>query len=132
VSARQLLITPLVLCAALGACGGGNDGPEQTVRAFAKATSTRDVGAICGRLLTQDFLERNTGGVGEGAERACRSQLRQARVVKTRVVRIERTSVDGDHARVRVLLATQGQQRPRSFELVREDGDWKIAGAAGE
>ena len=102
------------------------------MRDFAKATSTRDVDAICGRLLTQDFLERNTGGVGEGAERACRAQLRGSRVVETRIVRIERTRVDDDRASVRAVLTTEGQRRPRTFRLVQEDGEWKIAGAVGE
>ncbi len=102
------------------------------VRDFVKATSARDVDAICGRLLTQEFLERNTGGVGDGAERACRSQLRGSRVVRTRVVRIESSKVDGDRASVRAVLATQGQSRPRTFRLAQEDGEWKIAGAVGE
>jgi hypothetical protein len=132
VSARRLPLALLLLCVALAGCGDDPGDPEQVVRDFAKATSTRDVGAICGRLLTQEFLERNTGGVGEGAERACRSQLRGSRVVKTRVVRIESAKVDDDRASVRAVLATEGQRRPRTFRLVQEDGEWRIAGAVGE
>lgn len=126
-------LTPLlVACLALTACGDDPGDPERTVREFAKATSARDVDALCGRLLTQDFLERTTGGVGDGAERACRSQLRGSRVAKTRVVRVTKTTVDDDRASVRVVLATEGQQRPRTFWLVDEDGAWRIDGAVGE
>jgi Domain of unknown function (DUF4878) len=125
------LVPLLLLTGLMVGCGDDPGDPERTVRDFAKATSTRDVDAICGRLLTQDFLERTTGGVGEGAQRACRGQLRGARVVKTRVVRVEESDVDGDRARVRVVLATEGQRRPRTFRLVDEDGEWKIAGAVG-
>ena len=123
----------VLLCTALAACGGDDSKEaEQTVRDFVEATNSRDVDAICGRLLTQDFLERNTGGVGEGAQRACRSQLKAGRVVEARLVRLEDPRVDGDRATVVTVLESQGRERTRSFRLVREDGDWKIAGARGE
>jgi hypothetical protein len=130
---RRLTSTAILLCVALTACGGddGKDA-EQTVRDFIQATNSRDVDAICGRLLTQDFLERNTGGVGEGAQRACRSQLRTGQVVKARLLRLDEPKLDGDRATVATVLKSQGRQRTRTFRLVQEDGDWKIAGARGE
>jgi ketosteroid isomerase-like protein len=130
---RRLVSLIVVLCAGLAACGGDDSkDAEQTVRDFLEATNTRDVDAICGRLLTQDFLERNTGGVGEGAQRACRAQLKAGQVVEARLVRLREPRVDGDRATVTAVLASQGRQRTRTFRLVREDGDWKIAGARGE
>jgi limonene-1,2-epoxide hydrolase len=133
--ARWLAALTLVCSLALPACGDDDDErreAEQTVRAFVKATNDRDVDAICGRLLTQEFLERNTGGVGEGAERACHSQLRTARGLRTRLVRIARVKVDGERASVRAVLVTQGHEGVRVFQVVREDDDWKLAGARGE
>jgi limonene-1,2-epoxide hydrolase len=133
--ARWLAVLLSTCCAALSACGGDDDArreAEQVVRDFVKATNTRDVDAICGRLLTQEFLERNTGGVGEGAERACRAQLETARGLRTRLVRIARVTVDGERASVRALLLTQGHEGVRVFSVVEEDDGWKLAGARGE
>jgi hypothetical protein len=116
------------------ACGGDDDDTgqvKQTVRQFVRATDQRDADAFCGRLVTQEFLEQTTGAVGDQAEDACRQQLRAVTGLRLRLLRIKRTEIDEDRARVTAVLETQGQRQVRVLRLREEDGDWKLAGGSG-
>jgi predicted nucleic acid-binding protein len=132
VTRRPLIL--LAACAALAACGGGDDkgDAEQTVRDFVDATNERDADRFCCDLVTQEFLEQSTGAKGDKAEDACRDQLKAVRGLKLKLVEIERTKVDGDRATVRVRLETQGTTQKQVLRLRKEDGDWKLAGGSGE
>jgi hypothetical protein len=123
----------LCLCAVLVGCGGDDSGgdPAQTVRDFVKATRERDADTFCGRLVTQEFLEQTTGATGDGAKDACRRELKAVRGLQLKLVKIEKTTVDGDSATVKAVLTTEGRTDPRTFALKREDGDWKLAGGSG-
>jgi len=114
----------------LAACGGANDrqDAERTVRDFVKATNEHDADKFCDELVTRDFLEQTTGATGDGAEGQCKSQLASLKGVDLELVRIEKTTVDGDRATVRVRLATQGQARDQVLRLEKEDGRFKLAG----
>jgi hypothetical protein len=46
------------------------------------------------------------------------------------LVRIEKTKLDGDSATVIAVLDRQGQRLRQELRLKKEDGDWKLAGAA--
>lgn len=130
---RHPLLWLLLVSAALVGCGGGDsdDGPAQTVRDFVTATREHDADTFCGRLVTQEFLEQTTGATGDGAEEACRRELKAVRGLEVKLVKIEQTTVDGDEATVRAVLTTEGRRDPRTFALKREDGDWKLAGGSG-
>jgi hypothetical protein len=132
---RLPLLLLLFIGLAIAACGQSDSdkrkGAEQVVRDFVRATNSHDADAICGRLLTQEFLERTTGGMGEGAQRACRSQLHGVRGLEIRLVRMGSVRLHGDRATVRAVLVAQGRPGERVFDVVREDGDWKLAGARG-
>jgi Domain of unknown function (DUF4878) len=134
--ARRPILACLTLVAvALAACGGDDDDREEverTVRDFVTATNERDADAFCGELVTQEFLEQSTGAKGDQAEEACKKQLESVVGIRLRLVKIRGTEIDGDRARVTAVLEAQGQrQPPRVLRLVREDGDWKLAGGAG-
>ena len=46
------------------------------------------------------------------------------------LVRIAKTEIDGDNATVTAVLERQGQRIRQELRLKKEDGDWKLAGAA--
>jgi uncharacterized protein DUF4440 len=130
---RRLAILLLLSVSALAGCGGsdGGDDPAQTVRDFVTATRERDADTFCGRLVTQEFLEQTTGATGPGAKDACKRELKAVRGLQLRLVKIEKTTIDGDDAIVRAVLTTEGRTDPRTFTLKREDGDWKLTGGQG-
>jgi hypothetical protein len=124
--ARLACLAALALT--LAACGGGDDDEDarQAVRDFVEATNARDGDQLCGELLTQDYLEKYTGATGDGAEDECKKQLDVISGLKLRLVGIDGVEVDGDRATVRATIASGGQRLPRRFELVKEDGEWKL------
>jgi Domain of unknown function (DUF4878) len=125
----------LVLCllpVALSACGGGDDSKDaqQTVRDFVQATNDRDGDRLCGELLSQGYMEKYTGATGDRTEGACKQQLDLLKGLKLRLVSVGAVEVDGDKATVRATIATGGRRTPRRFQLVKEDGAWKLAGGS--
>jgi len=129
----RALTALLALCAlALAACGSDDkEQVNQTVRDFVKATNTRDTKAFCDELVSQQFLEQSTGAKGDKARNACHTQLKSLKNLKVGLDKIKSTKVDGDKATVRAVLSAQGQKQDQVLRLVKEDGDWKLAGGAG-
>jgi hypothetical protein len=123
-----LRLACLAALALVAGCGGGDGAgePEEAVREFVKATNARDGDKLCGELLTQAYLERSTLATGDRAEQACKKQLDLITGLKLRLVSIEKAQVDGDRATVRATIVTQGRRLPRTFGLIKEDGDWKL------
>jgi Domain of unknown function (DUF4878) len=128
----------LLLCGlcALGvaACGGGDDEADvqQAVRDFVEATNERDGDTLCGELLTQEFKEKATGATGDRVDELCKQQLELTKGFELELVKIGRTTVNGDRATVRTTLNTDGVQAPRVFSLEKEDGAWRLAaGSSG-
>jgi Domain of unknown function (DUF4878) len=118
----------------LAACGGGGDDKdeaEQTVRDFVKATNDRDTETFCGELASQEFLEQSTGAKGDQAQEECRRQLEAIQGLEVELVRIRETKIDGDRATVTAVIESQGAPTPQTLRLVKEDGDWKLAGGSG-
>jgi hypothetical protein len=122
----------LALAVALGACGGDDDSKDaqQAVRDFVQATNDRDGDRLCGRLLSQEYMEKATGASGDRAEDACKDQLSLIKGLKLRLISIGATKVDGEEAVVRATIVTGGQRTSRRFELAKEDGDWKLVGGS--
>ena len=122
----------LALAVALSTCGGGDDSKDaqQAVRDFVQATNDRDGDRLCGQLLSQEYMEKATGASGDKAEDACKQQLDLIKGLKLRLISIGAVKVGDDNATVRATIATGGQRMPRRFELVKEDGDWKLAGGS--
>jgi ketosteroid isomerase-like protein len=117
---------------ALAACGSDEKGEvEQVVRDFVEATNSRDAEAFCEDLVTQEFLEQSTGATGDNATEACQEQFRQLKGLKVQLLRIRSTRVEGDTARVRAVLVTQGQPQDQVLRLEKEDGDWRLTGNPG-
>ena len=118
---------------AVAACGGDEKQEvEATVREFVRATNERDAEAFCEDLVTQEFLEQTTGATGDGAADACREQFSRLKGLKVDLVRIRSTTVEGDRARVRAELSTQGRTQDQVLRLEKEDGDWRLTGNSGD
>jgi hypothetical protein len=128
---RRLALICLLLVVS-GCGGGGNDkeDAEQTVRDFVQATRERDADKFCDELVTQEFLEQTIGATGDKAKESCKREFRSLRGLRVTLIRIEKTEVDGDKAAVTALLDRQGQRIREKLRLKKEDGDWKLAGAA--
>ena len=123
---RPLLMLLLAVAAlAVAACGGDDEEDvEQTVRDFVSASSEPDAD----ELVTQEFIEQATGATGDEAEDECRRQLEETPGVDAELVEIRATEIDGDEARVRAVIRTQGQPGTQTLRLEREDGKWKLSG----
>ena len=127
---RPLLMLLLAVAAlAVGACGDDDEEDvEQTVRDFVSASSEPDADEFCGELVTQEFIEQATGATGDQAEDECRRQLEETPGVDAELVEIRATEIDGDEARVRAVIRTQGQSGTQTLRLEKEDGKWKLSG----
>jgi ABC-type glycerol-3-phosphate transport system substrate-binding protein len=127
---RPLLMLLLAVAAlAVAACGDDDEeGVEQTVRDFVSASSEPDADEFCGELVTQEFIEQATGATGDQAEDECRRQLEETPGVDAELVEIRATEIDGDEARVRAVIRTQGQAGTQTLRLEKEDGQWKLSG----
>ena len=125
-------IALICLLVAVSGCGGGDDktDAEQTVRDFVQATRERDADKFCDELVTQEFLEQTIGATGDKAKESCKREFRNLRGLRVTLVRVVRTEVDGDTATVTAVLDRQGQRIRQELRLKKEDGDWKLAGAA--
>ena len=122
----------ICLLVAVSGCGGGDDKEEaeQTVRDFVQATRERDADRFCDELVTQEFLEQTIGATGDKAKESCKREFRNLRGLRVTLVRIVTTEVDGDNATVTAVLDRQDQPIREKLRLKKEDGDWKLAGAA--
>jgi ketosteroid isomerase-like protein len=124
----------LVICVilALSGCGGDDKkDAEQTVRDFVEALNTHDADRYCDELITQEFLEKTTFSTGDEdkARESCKREFKNL-TVRVNLTKIEGTKVDGDKATVTAVLTRQGQRIKQKLLLEKEDGDWKLAGAA--
>ena len=122
-------LVPLACLAALtlSACGGdnGSDPPDEVVKEFSIAVADGDAGTACG-FLTEDALQKAEDegtscedGVAQAAAAGGEDSAKQAADATYEV-----TGEDGDTATVNVT----GSNGESSFNLVNEDGDWKISG----
>ncbi len=125
--ARFVALTCLV--ALLAGCGGDDKKEaEQTVRDFVEAVNERDADTYCDELITDEFLEKSTFATGDQASESCKRQLKAIKGLRIELVRIVRTTVDGDKATVTAVLRRAGEQVRQRLSLERDDGDWKLSG----
>ena len=122
----------ICLLVAVSSCGGGDDTEEaeQTVRDFVQATKERDADTFCDELVTHEFLEQAIGATGDKATESCKREFSNLSGLRLTLVRIVKTELDGDSATVTAVLDRQGERIRQKLRLKKEDGDWKLAGAA--
>ena len=126
---RRLSI--LLACGALAGCGGGPT-DEQQVRDvladFGRATAARDYDALCERILAPSLIE-DVKEIGLPCEIALQNSLGQ---VENPRLTVGRVRVEGSKASAEVRSSADNQEPSRDIvELVREEGEWRIARLAG-
>ena len=128
---RRLALLICVLVAVSGCGGDDKKDAQQTVRDFVEALNTRDADRYCDDLVTKEFLEKTTFSTGDEdkARESCKREFKNL-TVRVKLTKIGATTVDGDKATVTAVLTRQGQSIKQKLLLEKEDGDWKLAGAA--
>jgi ketosteroid isomerase-like protein len=128
---RRLALLICLLVAVSGCGGDDKKDAQQTVRDFVEALNTRDADRYCDDLVTKEFLEKTTLSTGdeEKARESCKREFKNV-TVRVKLTKIGATKVDGDKATVTAVLTRQGQSIKQRLLLEKEDGDWKLAGAA--
>ena len=128
---RRLALLICLLVAVSGCGGDDTKDAEQTVRDFVEALNTHDADRYCDELITKEFLEKTTFNTGDEdkARESCKREFKNL-TVRVNLTKIERTKVDGDKATVTAVLTRQGHSIKQKLLLEKEDGNWKLAGAA--
>jgi hypothetical protein len=127
------LLAALVLAGCAPSGGGGVDTDEfqGERKAFAEALDELTDAArrgdgqrVCSDLLARALVDRI--GRRRCAD-AVEEQIDDADVFD---LDVERIDVRGNRATARVLSDFAGEERPRTVTLVKEGGDWRLAGIA--
>jgi predicted DNA-binding transcriptional regulator YafY len=131
-----LLVALALLAAGCGADeegggGGGGVPADQQVRAvvarFGVATRTKDYQEICDNLLSQDLVDR-IEAIGLPCESAVSRGLGD---VRDPTIAISEVSISGSRALVSIHTTATGQDpSDDALQVVRENGEWKIASLA--
>ena len=120
----------LIVVIALAGCGGGEPDKgdaEQVIRDFAKAVSDSDGEKFCKDLVTREYLEQTTGATGDNAVSQCVKQI-DAQRGSLKILKIDKTEIDGDRATVTAQVDNQGQEVPQVFRLEKQDGEFRLTG----
>jgi hypothetical protein len=124
------LLALICLLAVVAGCGGDDkEDAEQAVRDFATAVREQDGDKLCDELLTSDFIGAFSGSTGDAGRESCKREIENLSGLRVRLVRIERTKVDGDEASVTAVIERQGERFKQVYRLEKEDGNWRLAGA---
>jgi hypothetical protein len=121
-----------VVGSGIAACGADRPPPDsqlvrEAVDRFARASARKDYQQICDELVSQRLVE-SVEQVGLPCEVALRNGLRDVRKPRLTIRSIEVTK---GRARVAVRSSAVNQKPSNdTLQLVKEDGDWKIAALA--
>ena len=121
---RQRLAAAILIAVGLltlAACGG-NDEDDASDAAVEAVTSTDP--AVCTDRMTEQYRQQIQLSQGDFAIKACQQELRFTAADSAEVTNIE---LDGDTATVDIAYtgsAFDGQVV--SYEMVKEDGEWKL------
>jgi hypothetical protein len=127
-----------VLALAIAGCGADEEGgggggvpAEQQVRAvvarFGVATRGKDYQQLCDRLLSKDLVNK-IEGIGLPCESAVQRGLGG---VRNPTLEINEVSISGGRALVSIHTTATGEApSDDALQVVREDGEWKIASLA--
>lgn len=123
-----LLALVLVAALALTACGGSDEpsaGPDEVTETFLTALAEKDSAAACAviseagleEFADQDQSCEDAVGAALGAGETDPQQVEDATF-----------TVDEETEETATVTAVRSDGQEQTFELVNEDGEWKIAG----
>jgi hypothetical protein len=118
----------VALSLVLAGCGSSGPNDEQqvaaTVKAFTRATATKDYRTLCTRILAPSLIEKVTQ-VGLPCEEALHKGLGDVRDPRLTIGKI---TVADDRATVEIRTSASGQAPSRdTLRLERVGGSWRIA-----
>jgi hypothetical protein len=131
-------IAALALASAVAGCGADEEGgggggvpAEQQVREvvarFGVATRAKDYQQLCDRLLSKDLVSK-IEAIGLPCESAVQRGLGG---VRNPTLEINEVSISGSRALVSIHTTATGEApSDDALQVVREDGEWKIASLA--
>jgi hypothetical protein len=123
------LLVPCLLLAsalALAACGGGDSGDEEKIEETIETSVRTTDPSKCTELMTQTFVEQNTGETGEAAIESCEAEATDTSDDPDSV-EITAVKVDGADATAKVAFAGGGfDGQTVEVALVEEEDAWRL------
>jgi len=121
-----VLLSVLALVAGCGSEDDDKGDAEGVIRDFAKAVAESDGKTFCNELVTRDYLEKTVGATGDNAIKQCEKQIDSLQQGSLKVVKFDKTKIDGDKATVTARIETQGRTVPQVFRLEKQDGEFRL------
>lgn len=111
---------------ALAACGGGGSGDEEKIEETITTSVTSTDPSKCTELMTQAFVEQNSGESGEAAIKECEGEAGDTSDDPDSV-EVSAIGVDGSEATAEVAFVGGGfDGQTVSVALVEEEDQWKL------
>jgi len=120
-SAAAALIA--LLCAALlAACGSSSDEDQirDVVQEFAEAANDKDVGAICGQVVSEAFEDQ------EQCEKQADREGSIGDLGSVEDLEVSEIKVDGDTATAQIKATVGGETDEGPGKFRKVDGEWKL------
>ncbi len=115
-------LTALLCAALLAACGSSSDEDQirDVVQEFAEAANDKDVGAICGQVVSEAFED----------EKQCEKQADREGSIgdlgSVEDLEVSEIKVDGDTATAQIKATVGGETDEGPGKFRKVDGEWKL------
>ena len=113
------------LALALSACGGAEDGPEQTVKDFAQAAQDKDYAQLCDTFDPAIVKTLEESDPGKDCATIFEENSKELDIPDNADVDIQSSQVAEDEKTATVKVKNQDGQEDE-IELVKIEDDWKI------
>lgn len=130
IATPKLSLLALAIAAALIAGCGGDDepseGPAEVTEAFLVALANQDAEAACGYVSEQGL--EDVEAEGQSCEEAVLGAVGEVSEEDVQAVEDATYEVTEETEDTATVSATRADGDEQSFELVVEDGEWKVSG----
>ncbi len=115
-------LTALLCAALLAACGSSSDEDQirDVVQEFAEAANDKDVGAICGQVVSEAFEDQ------EQCEKQADREGSIGDLGSVEDLEVSEIKVDGDAATAQIKATVGGETDEGPGKFRKVDGEWKL------
>jgi ketosteroid isomerase-like protein len=115
-------LTALLCAALLAACGSSSDEDQirDVVQEFAEAANDKDVGAICGQVVSEAFEDQ------EQCEKQADREGSIGDLGSVEDLEVSEIKVDGDTATAQIKATVGGETDEGPGKFRKVDGEWKL------